>query len=216
MTEMRITNRFITAALIATAALSATACGDVSRTGQSPVYVVLEELVATQGNKATGGGSSTKMHILTSDVITNVTSPAPCAPDSPCPTVFNDIGTATLSIAAKDIFNGTDPTSNNAVTFNRYHVSYTRADGRNTPGVDVPYAFDGAGTVTIPIGNASSLGFELVRHVAKAESPLVQLVTNANIITTIADVTFYGQDLVGNEIQATGSIQVDFGNFGDR
>ena len=36
------------------------------------------------------------------------------------------------------------------------------------------------------------------------------------IITTIAEVTFYGQDLVGNDIQATGSIQVDFGNFADR
>ncbi len=44
----------------------------------------------------------------------------------------------------------------------------------------------------------------------------VQLVNNPTIITTIADVTFYGQDLVGNEIQATGSIQVDFGNFADR
>lgn len=216
MTEMRITNRFITAALIATAALSATACGDVSRTGQSPVYVVLEELVATQGNKATGGGSSTKMHILTSDVITNVTSPAPCAPDSPCPTVFNDIGTATLSIAAKDIFNGTDPTSNNAVTFNRYHVSYTRADGRNTPGVDVPYGFDGAATITVLPGAKAGLTFELVRHVAKQETPLVQLRANNAIITTLADVTFYGQDQVGNDVVVKGTIQIDFGNFGDQ
>jgi len=28
-------------------------------------------------------------------------------------------------------------------------------------------------------------------------------------------VTFYGTDRVGNDISVTGSIQVDFGNFGD-
>ena len=44
----------------------------------------------------------------------------------------------------------------------------------------------------------------------------MQLINNPTIITTIAAVTFYGQDLVGNEIQATGNIQVDFGNFADR
>jgi hypothetical protein len=54
-----------------------------------------------------------------------------------------------------------------------------------------------------------------VRNAAKAESPLVQLKTNGVILTTIADVTFYGRDRVGNDISATGSIQVDFGNFGD-
>ena len=34
-------------------------------------------------------------------------------------------------------------TAINAVTLTRYHVDYRRTDGRNTPGVDVPYSFDG-------------------------------------------------------------------------
>jgi hypothetical protein len=55
-----------------------------------------------------------------------------------------------------------------------------------------------------------------VRHVAKEESPLVQLVANPNIINTIAEVTFYGRDQVGNDISATGSISIEFGNFGDQ
>jgi len=88
-------------------------------------------------------------------------------------------------------------------------------DGRNTQGVDVPYAFDGAVTGTVGASDALTIGFQLVRNVAKKESPLVQLVTNQIIITTIADVTFYGQDRVGNDVSATGSIQIDFGNFGD-
>lgn len=202
-------------AVLSALAVASVSCGDVARSGRSPVFLVVDSITATAG----GSSSTTPTGFLQSDVLRLVTTPDPCTTSSPCPTIYNDSGSATFHLTLKDIGNATTPTtpsSNNQVTITRYHVSYRRADGRNTPGVDVPYAFDGAGTVTIPIGNASSLGFELVRHVAKAESPLVQLVTNANIITTIADVTFYGQDLVGNEIQATGSIQVDFGNFGDR
>jgi hypothetical protein len=94
-------------------------------------------------------------------------------------------------------------------------VSYRRADGRNTPGVDVPFGFDGAVTGTVPVGGTLTLSFVLVRNVAKEEPPLVQLVRSATIITTIADVTFFGRDQVGNDMSITGSIQVDFGNFGD-
>ena len=110
---------------------------------------------------------------------------------------------------------GTEPTTNNAVTIRRYHVSYRRADGRNTPGVDVPYGFDGAAAITIPGGGTATLGFEIVRHVAKAESPLAQLSFSRVVITTIADVTFYGTDQVGNDISVTASMQIDFGDFGD-
>ena len=103
----------------------------------------------------------------------------------------------------------------NEVTITRYHVEYTRADGRNTPGADVPYSFDGAATGTIPAGGSLTLGFDLVRNVAKQESPLAQLRTSPNIITSIALVTFYGRDRVGNNVSVTGQIQIDFGNFGD-
>jgi hypothetical protein len=51
--------------------------------------------------------------------------------------------------------------------------------------------------------------------VAKEEGPLVQLKNSAAFITVIARVTFYGHDQAGNEVTAHGSIQIDFGNFGD-
>jgi len=94
-------------------------------------------------------------------------------------------------------------------------VEYIRADGRNTPGVDVPYAFDSALTGTIPAGGTVTLGFELVRSAAKLESPLVQLKTSPNIINVIARVTFYGADRVGNNVTVMGQIGIEFGNFGD-
>jgi hypothetical protein len=78
----------------------------------------------------------------------------------------------------------------------------------------VPYAFDGGVTGTVPPGGTATLSFELVRHTAKKESPLVQLIENPTIIATIAEITFYGQDQVGNDVSATGMLQVNFGNFG--
>jgi hypothetical protein len=128
--------------------------------------------------------------------------------------VFADSGQATLSIALKDVT--VSPTSNNQVTITRYTVTYRRNDGRNTPGVDVPYPFDGAVTATIQPNQPTTVAFELVRHVAKEEAPLVQLIANPNIITTIADVTFYGRDQVGNDVTVTGSMVIEFGNFGDQ
>ena len=194
--------------LVVLVAVATASCGDVVRSSRAPVFLVVNSLQAGQGN-----GSSKLAGTLDSDVITNVTSPAPCSPTSPCPTVFSDVGSVSLSVAMKDVT--VAPTTNNQVTITRYHVVYRRSDGRNTPGVDVPYAFDGAVTLTVPAGASGTTGFEIVRHVAKEESPLVQLIVNPNIIYTIADVTFFGRDLVGNDVSATASILINFGNFGD-
>jgi hypothetical protein len=209
MITMRSVKQIAGVALLVGATAS---CGDVAREGQSPVYLVINNLEARRG----GGNNTTSGNILLSDVITNVTSPAPCTPQTPCPTIFNDFGSATLSLAMKDVTSVVGPTSNNTVTLSRYRVAYRRADGRNTPGVDVPFPFDGAATVTVSPGSTAVVGFEIVRHVAKQESPLAQLQNNPGVITTITEVTFYGTDRVGNDVSVTGSIQIDFGNFGDQ
>jgi hypothetical protein len=181
-------------------------CGDVVRQGRSPVYLVVDQLKASPGGVTSSGAAN----VLQSDVAVN--SPAPCSMTTPC--IYNDGGTVELRALRKDV-SSTSPTSNSEVTINRYHVSYRRADGRNTPGVDVPYGFDGAVTGTTS-GGSLKLNFEMVRHVAKMESPLVELGTNAAVITTIAEVTFYGRDQVGNDVSVSGSMQVDFGNFADK
>jgi hypothetical protein len=208
--DMRHTTRWIILAGLVAATVS---CGDGSRQGSSPVYLVIDTLTGIRG----GGTGATASSTLISDVITNVTTPAPCTPATPCPTIFGDNGTVTLRAPLKDIGTGTAlaPTTNNEVTINRFHVEYTRADGRNTPGVDVPFAFDGAVTGTITANGTLTMGFVLVRNVAKEESPLAQLRTSPNIITTIAKVTFYGTDRTGNAVSVTGQIEIDFGNFGD-
>ncbi|MBS1819387.1 MAG: hypothetical protein JSU08_15760 [Acidobacteria bacterium] len=206
---------FTTQIVLAALAVATVGCGDVARNGRSPVYLVMDSLGAIPGGASDGKALS----FLNSDVQRIDIKPAPCSEKTPCPTTYADAGQAVFHLAMKDIGTAsspTAPTTNNQVTITRYHVVYRRADGRNTQGVDVPYAFDGAATITVPASGTATLGFELVRNVAKMEAPLVQLITNPQIITTLADVTFYGQDQVGNEIQVTGSIQVDFGNFADR
>jgi hypothetical protein len=200
---MRI-QRVVSLAAAAVAIAATVSCGDVVRTSRSSVMLVVNSL---------GGGTAGSATLL-SDVIRLLTTPLPCSAASPCPTVFNDPGTATLAVIMKDVTILT-PGTNNRVTVNRYRVEYRRSDGRNTPGVDVPFPFDGAITATINPGSTASVGFELVRHAAKEESPLVQLVSNPTIITTIADVTFFGSDQVGNDVSATGSMLIEFGNFGD-
>jgi hypothetical protein len=208
---MRSAYRLFALAALASSAIS---CGDVARSNRTPVIVFIDHIQAAQGNH-----TSDFRDVLLSDVITNVTTPPPCTSTSPCPTIFADFGQITMHWDPKDPGNPTNPvvpSTNEQVTFNRYHIEYVRADGRNVPGVDVPFAFDGAATGTIQISSSLVLGFELVRHAAKQEAPLAQLRNSANVITTIARITFYGRDGAGNDISVTGQIQVDFGNFGDQ
>jgi hypothetical protein len=195
-------------------AVASTSCGDVVRQGKSPMFLTIDLLQGQRG----GGSASGFASPLLSDVLTIKTTPAPCSVVTPCPTFFDDPGQVVLRLSPKNIGTAAAPaapSSNNDVTITRYSVSYKRSDGRNTPGVDVPYPFSGASTGTIPADGSLTLGFELVRHSAKQEAPLVQLANNIIILSTIAEVTFYGQDRVGNEISATGLIQIDFANFGD-
>jgi hypothetical protein len=107
------------------------------------------------------------------------------------------------------------PSSLNQVTINRYRVKYRRADQNNVPGVDVPYDFDSALTMTVPAGGTSAAAFQIVRHSAKQEAPLAALRNSGDIISTIAEVTFYGTDQAGNEVSVSGFMGIDFGDFGD-
>jgi hypothetical protein len=185
-------------AVLAAAAIAGASCGDVVRSSRSPSMLVVDSL---------GGDPATT---LSSDVVDTTT--APCSVASPC--VSADTTEATLGVVMKDVT--VSPTTNNQVTVSRYHVSYRRTDGRNTPGVDVPYGFDGAATTTIPANANGTLTFQIVRQDAKLEQPLVTLRGTSTVISAIADVTFFGADQVGNDVSVTGSVLINFGNFSDK
>jgi hypothetical protein len=187
-------------------------CGDFVRQGSGPVSIVVDSLEAASGaDPDTFGGT------LNSDVITVVQRQVN-GQQTGVPTIFNDVGRVTMRLLLKD--QGAPgvtsvPSPINEVTITRYRVTYRRADGRNTPGVDVPFPFDGAVTFTIPAQGTVQTGFELVRHVAKQEAPLSALASSAVGITTITEVQFFGHDQAGHDVLATGNIGIIFGNFGD-
>lgn len=189
------------------------ACGDLARQGHSPAQVIIHSLVAASGADPDELGGT-----LRSDVVTLRTSPEPCAATNPCPTIFNDLGEVTMSILLKDPgvpAAPSSPSALNQITFTRYRVVYRRTDGRNTPGVDVPHPIDSGLTFTVPNQGQVTAGFDIVRHSAKMEAPLAALASNPTIISTVADVSFFGRDVAGNDVSATGSIGISFGNFGD-
>jgi hypothetical protein len=199
-------------ALVAVLAGSSASCGEYVRSqGRSPSQVVIQSLQGAPGNDPDEAGNP-----LVSDVESLITTPDPCTTASPCLTIFNDLGQVTMSIILKDQTTLSDPSLLNSVTFTRYRVEYRRTDGRNTPGVDVPYPIDSASTFTVPSSGIATASFELVRNTAKREAPLLALRCGSLVLNTIADVTFYGRDQAGNDVVATGSIGVNFGDFAPR
>jgi hypothetical protein len=181
-----------------------TSCGQMQRQGEASSYLVVNGLEAAPGSDPNTYGG-----YLPSDVITVVDDVA---------TVFNDLGRVRMVLAMKDpggTESPTKPTAANYVTISQYHVRFIRADGRNTPGVDVPYGFDGGMTLTVGPTEVSG-SFNLVRNIAKSEAPLRALAASRLVISTIAEVTFYGHDQTGREVSATANISVDFANFGDK
>ena len=183
-------------ASIACLAVVTAGCGDLVGQDRSSVILVIDSLAAASGASTTQTFAGT----LQSDVETRGG-------------IFSDSGRVILRIISKDL--GELVTATNAVTINRYLITYRRVDGRSTPGVDVPYPFDSAVTATIPPGTSVTIGFELVRHNAKFEQPLLGLVNSLVTVSTIADITFFGRDQAGRELSVTGSIGIQFGNFAD-
>src|SRR5688572_10108132 len=203
--------RTTTAVVMMACAVSA-GCGDVVRQGRAPVQLVITALEAASGAEPEQFGGT-----LLSDVVTLVEREVN-GQQVDVPTTFNDLAEVTMSLILKDPGQPgttTSPSAINQVTITRYRVIYRRSDGRNTPGVDVPFPFDSGVTFTVPASGTVSAGFQIVRHTAKQEAPLAALVFNPDVIATLAEVTFYGRDQAGNDISATGTIGIDFGNFGD-
>ena len=190
------------ASIASLAAMTAGCGGDLLTNDRSSLVVVIDALQAASGATAipTFGGT------LQSDVLTRGG-------------IISDPGRVTMRVIGKD---PTDVLSlGNSVTIDRYLVTFTRSDGRNTPGLDVPYPFDSAVTFTVTPGSTSTTAsFELIRHTAKLEAPLLGLRDQNNninwtIISTLAEVTFFGHDQSGRKVSASGRIGVQFGDFAD-
>ncbi len=195
-------------------ALATAACTKAQLDGKSNSYAVVDGVFAASGARPTDFAGQ-----LSSDVITyvkkNLNGSQVCVP-----TIFEDGGRASMHLGLKDPGSAdlpTFPSPSNTITFSRYHVNYRRADGRGTPGVDVPHAFDGAMTLSLVGGNVSIGQLTLVRAHAKQEAPLMALIAGGGAVSiaTIAELTFYGADQTGRPVTAEAFINVTFSDWGD-
>ncbi len=136
--------------------------------------------------------------------------------------IFNDNVTGTFTSVLLDPtkVGASDSTFYQHVIIDQVDVKFTRADGLNIEGVDVPYGFSQKVYLTLDTGETteSSLSFILIQHNAKLESPLVELVNlgQEHVLKLEAKITFYARDLAGNRLEpAVGSISIWCSNFAD-
>ena len=193
--------RWCAAAGLVLASVAGSGCGSSTmRQGTGSSYLIINTLEGASGAE----DSPTFTLFLQSDVTTEGG-------------VFEDPGRVRMTMGMKDVTNPNAPTTNNSITVNRYRVTFRRSDGRNTQGVDVPYAFDGAATFTVHPEEIIIAQFVLVRVQSKLEAPLKALSAGggAAVISTLADVTFYGHDQTGAEVSVTGTISVNFADWAD-
>jgi hypothetical protein len=189
--------RIVRLGLVAVALVSAS-CGSVVRQGTGTSYLIINELAFARGDEP---------DTFVANAISDV--------NGPNETNFNDLARATFSLGLKDPGAPgapSAPTPNQFITIDRYHVRFFRADGRDKQGVDVPYEFDGAFTVTVGAGTVEA-PFTVVRHDAKREAPLGTLGVNGIVLTIMAEITFYGRDQTGHQVVASAKASIDFGNF---
>ncbi len=134
-------------------------------------------------------------------------------------TIINDTGT--LTIAALPL-NPTqeDSTYYQDVIVDQIDVEYTRTEnGRNVQGVDVPFSFSQRVNAVVELDGTFELGFVLIQHVAKLESPLVEFriwTNQEKILKLEAKVTVYARDVAGNRLEpVSATISIWCANFAD-
>jgi len=183
----------IGATVAAVLALTLGACGTADYVTNSQASVLL--IVAAINDGA----------VLDSDVRNGADSNVVC-PD-----------TVTLALAVRNKNPLAEaPRVPGAVLIQRYEVKYSRSDGRSVQGADVPYTIAGAlsSAVDVATSGTENVPIEVVRRQAKLDPPLSNI-TGYDIVTMFATITISGQTVSGDSVTASGSMQIDFANFGD-
>ena len=203
---MKRTKNIFKIAVILTAVIFLLSCNPTENASQSNSQLIV---LGIAGKDFEGGAAD----YLQSDVIVGGT-------------IYADTAAATLTVKLLNpapLILGTS--QYNAITVKRYVVTYLlpsdldNPDYRTSvPGVDTPYAFEGTLTIMIDVDSTEIVSFIIVREVAKAEPPLFGLYDSGGegVLQVKARVDFYGQDISGNWVEATGFLTIFFTNYADQ
>jgi hypothetical protein len=132
--------------------------------------------------------------------------------------VTADPAVVTFSAKLLEPISSLGPSQYNDIIVDRYVVRYTRVEGKNQEGVDVPYAFEGSLSTMVKINSVTEISFPIVRATAKLEPPLLTLAntTAEGVLQVTAQVDFYGHDMMNKKVTATGYLAIFFANWADR
>lgn len=128
--------------------------------------------------------------------------------------VYEDVAVATVAFDVHfyDVPFGSSQPSGYGAHLTRYTVTFESVED---PDDVVPSTHEGALNVIIPPGEEQSVSFVLVTAESKGAAPLVDLALGGELRTK-AIVEFFGtEDKTGQELQATGELQVNFANWAD-
>jgi hypothetical protein len=200
---MKNIKKAISIAVVLSAVLLLYSCNPLEDKSKSSSLLVVENVlgVDAQGMVA---------NFLQSDVV--------MADTSGNATVVSDSASVTFRARTLDPAPLMGTSQYNDIIVKRYTVSFTRTDGKNVPGVDVPYPFEGSLSTVVKVNATATASIVLVREVAKLEPPLIRLADGGAevVLTCTATIDFYGQDLLNNTVKATGYLTVYFANYVDK
>jgi hypothetical protein len=189
------------AGLLAAGLLACTACTpDWARDNDSDVLLVMRSVLGQKG-----GNTGTPTTQLLSDVRS--------------PGIINDNAQLVLGVTMKNplVTSGVAGSGLNDVLLERYVVRYYRADGRGTPGVDVPHDVSGEMSGRITPGGELTTSIIVVRHQAKEEPPLRNMFSEGgeDVVTMAAEITVYGHTVSKKTVTASGRLEIVFADFAD-
>ena len=187
-------------AVLAVALVGAGCTPDFLTSNQADVLLTLTSL---EGVAGAGPDKDEDSSQLLSDVVTGGG-------------VINDNAKVTVR---SDVKNQGNPTTGqfNDVVLERYDVAWTRTDGHNVQGIDVPYNFSGPLALRVTPNGSSEATFTLVRHEAKLEPPLRNMRGGGglDVLHTIATITLHGRTTSGKTVEVGGRLEVTFADFAD-
>ncbi|MGB9004871.1 MAG: hypothetical protein WCB96_04010 [Candidatus Aminicenantales bacterium] len=196
---MKIAGLILKASLILAAAFLLLSCNALEKNTQSASMLVINSLRGTnlkgeaadylQSDVLIEDATTGAQTITADSAIVNVTAtllePTPSLPTS----VYNDI------------------------QLERYVVTFSQPNGNKVEGRDVPYSFEGRLSALVKVGTDLDVGFIIVREVAKIEPPLIDLRDYSDILQVTAKIDFYGKDIAGKSVKATGYLTIFFANY---
>ena len=196
--------------MILAVALISYACTEVEDNSESASLLVVSNVTGVPGGEGEAPGVP-----LLSDTCD---SPSDQSQDPAFCAVFNDSAAVTFDNEYLQIGpgSGIDPSFMNDIIVTQFRVDFVRANNRNTPGIDVPFGVDGTMNVRVAVNGSATAPIVIVRHVAKREPPLAELSFGSeSVLTANAQLRFFGHDIAGREVTATGFMEVHFANFAE-